>query len=99
MGTFNMSDSSGAYVGGAVDVTGSFIINSETGLGIGSFSSATPFFGNLWNAHDVAIQLNGDGTAELNMFLSQPVIFVLINHLLFNSWIFGCLYITAGLQL
>ena len=42
LGTFDMSDSSGAYVGGAADVTGSFIIDSTTGLGIGSFSSATP---------------------------------------------------------
>jgi len=71
LGTFEMRDSAGNDVvpfPNAIDVVGSFIIDSTTGLGIGSFSSETRFFGSLWNAHDVAIQLNDDGTtAELNM--------------------------------
>jgi len=68
-GTFGMYDGYGSYVGGATDVTGSFVIDFTTGLGVGELASNSPFFGNLWNAHDVAIQLSADGTtAELNMF-------------------------------
>jgi len=66
--TFDMYDSAGGYVGGADVVTGTFIIDSATGLGIGTFESIEPFFGNLWTAHDVVIQISDDKTtAKLEM--------------------------------
>jgi hypothetical protein len=68
-----MYDGNGGHVGGANVVTGTFIIDS-TGLGIGTFASIEPFFGNLWTAHDVVIQISDDKTtAKLEMLFDWSV--------------------------
>jgi len=78
--TFDMYDGAGGYVGGAnIDngdtygVNGTFIIDSETGLGIGTFESDQTFFGNLWTAHDVVIQITSTTTAKLEMLFDWSV--------------------------
>jgi len=72
--TFDMYDGAGGHVGGAGVVTGTFIIDSLTGLGIGTFASTEPFFGNLWTAHDVVIQISDDKTtAKLEMLFDWSV--------------------------
>ena len=61
-GTFSMYSGAG-YVGGAPDVVGSFDFDFGTGTGAGgSMTSATPFFGFTWTAHDFVMTANMDGT-------------------------------------
>ena len=61
---FTMIDPTGAVIGGATDVSGSFddtkICNSNACTDFGmTLASSQPFFGNLWTAHDIRIFSEG----------------------------------------
>lgn len=64
---FEMYDGTGGYVGGASDVVGT--IDGSTW----SVSSATPFFGQLWTAHDGVIL--GEGTYSIDTVEGTPLNF------------------------
>ena len=64
-GTFTMYDATGAVVGGANTVTGSL---DSTGLLAGSnLTSPTPFFAQLWTAHDSTCGAGGVGDIVCDM--------------------------------
>ena len=66
-GIFEMYDPLGFNIGGASDVIGSISIDITTGQGSANFRSETPFYGNLWIAHDVVVQMTGEDTMKVNM--------------------------------
>ena len=55
---FDMYDSTGARVGGSDDVHGSLTIDMATGAGTATVASDQLFFGELWSAHDVTVQMS-----------------------------------------
>ena len=65
--TFDMYDTTGARVGGSDDVTGSMTIDMATGAGTATLASSQLFFGYLWTAHDVTVQMTSDTTATFSM--------------------------------
>jgi len=79
VGTFDMY-SGPARIGGSVpaganDVTGSFNFDFGTGTGVGgSMTSATPFFGYTWTAHDFTMTANPSGsvTAQIPFDWGAP---------------------------
>ena len=66
-GIFEMFDSEGVSIGGAIDVIGSISIDITTGQGSANFSSKTPFFGYLWTAHDIVVQMTSEDTMKVSM--------------------------------
>jgi len=66
-GIFEMFDSEGVSIGGAIDVIGSISIDITTGQGSANFSSNTPFFGYLWTAHDIVVQMTSEDTMKVSM--------------------------------
>jgi len=66
-GLFDIFDPSGVSIGSANDVVGMMSIDTVTGAGTASLSSVTPFFGQLWNAHDITVQMTGEDTMTVNM--------------------------------
>jgi len=66
-GVFEMRDPTGADIGGASDVTGTLSIDMATGSGTATFSTQTPFFGTIWIAHDITIQMTGEDTMTVDM--------------------------------
>ncbi len=64
---FDMHDSTGKRVGGAKDVTGTFVIDTAISTGVATFASETPFFGDAWTVHDAIMTITGKTTATINM--------------------------------
>jgi len=65
---FDMYDLDGVRVGGSDDVNGSMTIDMATGAGTATVGSSQEFFGYLWGAHDITVQMSADGsTATFNM--------------------------------
>jgi ATP-binding cassette subfamily C protein LapB len=64
---FDMHDSTGKRVGGAEDVTGTFVIDTAISTGVATFASVTPFFGDAWTVHDAIMTITGKTTATINM--------------------------------
>jgi len=72
-GLFEMYDLDGINIGGASDVIGSISIDTITGQSDINFSSATPFYGDLWTAHDIIVQMVTEDTMKVNMLFDWGV--------------------------
>ena len=66
-GIFEMYNPKGTNIGGATDVEGSISIDITTGQGSANFSSETPFYGYLWTAHDIVVQMITEDEMKVNM--------------------------------
>ena len=62
-GTFQMRDPTGALMQNDTTLTGTMDMDLGTGAATASISSTMPFFGSMWTAHNITMQMTGPTTA------------------------------------
>ena len=66
-GTFQMRDPTGMLMQNDTTLTGSMDLDMNTGFATASIVSTMPFFGSMWTAHDITMQMTGPDTAAGDM--------------------------------
>ena len=66
-GTFQMRDPTGALMQNDTTLTGTMDLDMGTGAATASIVSTMPFFGSMWTAHDITMQMTGPATAAGDM--------------------------------
>ena len=72
-GTFQMRDPGGNLMQNDTTLLGDMDMDMGTGAGTANIATTMPFFGFIWTAHDITIQMTGPDTATANMLFDWSV--------------------------